>query len=627
MCGIYGIFNFDGRPVNEKDLSLMGRLMLHRGPDGEGHFIKGAVGIGMRRLSIIDLSGGNQPISNEDGSIHIVLNGEIYNYIELRKELIQRGHQFKTQSDVECVLHLYEEIGTACLERLNGMFSIALYDDNKKSLWLARDRLGIKPLFYHHTTNALIFASDLNSLKSISGGDISKSAVLKYIGISYIPEPDSIYQGIKKLGRGEHIFIANGQVKPERYWQVRTATTFEGDLVEAAETLEELMLDSSKLQLQSDVPLGFFLSGGVDSCAVAAFAAANNGVDNMHTYTIDFTNKGGDDVKFSQMFAEHIGAKHHVISADTSQLNDALDQLLAVMDEPLSDNAILPTFLLSKFAAEHGVKVILSGAGGDEIFGGYGRHFPKKFFSAAWIAASPLARLIFCRLTRSTRPHLARRLSSPANNFGVSISGANLEFLRDVLHEEASFNSILDNYRGSFNAAYSDVSLNLMHLDLQHYLPNNVLALTDKATMAASVEGRLPLLDHRLVEFAFSLPSNMNPLAGKDKGLFKHVLAKYVPREILSRSKEGFNAPVNEWVENNINKIRNELLGNSALFLKEMFDFKSVELWLDSPEKRRFSGDTLYSMYLLNRWIRIHTLFLEKGNMYCVKDFCCVPNF
>lgn len=606
MCGIFGIIHFDGKPVAKELLSLMGSRMRHRGPDDEGHWLDGPVGIGMRRLSIIDLGGGHQPISNEDGTIHIVLNGEIYNYRELREELVQRGHLFKTHSDVECVLHLYEEMGPACLERLNGMFAIALYDQNRQRLWLARDRLGIKPLFYQLLPNGLAFASDLASLVAVTGARIDHTALVSYLGFSYIPEPDTIYHGVKKLGIAEQMIIENGRLNCSRYWRLDALPRFQGNVEQAAARLEELLLDAASLELRSDVPVGIFLSGGVDSSAVAALAAHVNGAEAVKTFTIDFAGKGGQDAAFAQMVAQRLGAEHHVIQVDAAEQARALDELLAVLDEPMSDSAIVPTYLLSQQARERGVKVLLSGAGGDEVFGGYSRHFPNRVGSAAWIAKNPAARALFRLGARVPRPHLAWRMASPARDFAVAISGANLAFLHRALRDGSQFDALLDRYEHDFGAARSTAPLDRMRLDVDNYLPNNVLALTDKATMAASVEGRVPLLDHRIVEFAYSLPADLNPLGGQDKGLFKRVLERYVPREVLDRGKEGFNAPMHAWVERDPKAIRDELLGQATPSLKDLVDLRVVESWLGTSERRRPAGESLYALYLLNRWLRIH---------------------
>ena len=277
------------------------------------------------------------------------------------------------------------------------------------------------------------------------------------------------------------------------------------------------------------------------------------------------------------------------------------------MDEPLSDSAIVPTYMISKHAKEKGIKVLLSGAGGDEVFGGYKRHFPMRFGSAAWIAQHKLVRNLFKIITKYSHPHLSWRLASPARNFGISISGANLEFLNKAFNNSENFHNLLSSYENMFYEAISTKIIDRMRLDLQTYLPNNIMSLTDKATMAASVEGRVPLLDHRLVEFAFSLPSDFNPLGGKDKGLFKELLVNYLPKEILNRKKEGFNAPMNNWVESDPRLIQEELLGNTSPILKNLLNFKIIENWLQNSKKRQVAGDTIFSIYILNKWLSLKT--------------------
>ena len=607
MCGIYGLINFNDKPIEKELLFAMGDKMIHRGPDGEGYITFDKIGIGMRRLAIIDPSGGQQPISNEDETIYIVLNGEIYNHTELRNELLQRGHRFKTKSDVECVIHLYEELGTACINRLNGMFAFALFDKKQNRLWLARDRLGIKPLFYLKSDKQFIFSSDLNAIKTIKNVTVKEEALIKYLGFSYVPEPETIYHDVYKLGCGEQITIENSNFKHSSYWTPHVSSTFVGSIQEATSKLEAILFESSKLQIRSDVPIGVFLSGGIDSSAIAAFVAKLNTQNAIKTFTVNFLGKRGQDSKYAKIIADTIEAKHNVIELDSSNLALALDELLPLMDEPLSDSAIVPTYIISKYAKKKGIKVLLSGAGGDEVFGGYKRHFPMRFGSAAWIAQHKLIRNLFKIITKYSHPHLSRRLASPARNFAISISGANLELLSEAFNNNEHFHKLLLNFEKIFYDASSPKIIDRMRLDLQTYLPNNIMSLTDKATMAASVEGRVPLLDHRLVEFAFSLPSDFNPLWGKDKGLFKNLLINHLPKEILNRKKEGFSAPMNNWVESDPKIISEELLGNTTPILKNLLNFKIIENWLKNPKKRHVAGDTIFSIYILNKWLSLKT--------------------
>lgn len=605
MCGIFGIIHFDGEPVSRETLSRMGARMLHRGPDDEGFWTHGAVGIGMRRLSIIDLAGGHQPISNEDGDIRIVLNGEIYNYRELRAELIERGHRFTTHSDVEVVLHLYEEMGDKCLERLNGMFAVALYDQRRERLWLARDRLGIKPLFYCRLANGLAFASDLGSLAAVTDAELDADGVLSYLGYSYVPEPHTIYRDIHKLECASQMVVQGGEVRSSRYWWPDRLERWDGSPEAAAGRLEELLLEAADLQLRSDVPVGIFLSGGVDSSAVAAFAARVNGARAVNTFTIDFLGKGGEDAAYAEQVAQYIGAAHECIAIGVDEQLAALEELVGIIDEPMSDSAIVPTYILSREARERGIKVLLSGAGGDEVFGGYSRHFPGRLGSAAWIAHHPWTRPPFRLAMALPRPHWSRRFANPARNFAVMVSGANLEFLHQALRGPTAHAELMARIDRDFAAAEAREELARMRLDLDNYLPNNVLALTDKATMAASVEGRVPLLDHQVVEFAYSLPSEINLLNGCDKGLFKRVLGDYLPEPVLSRGKEGFNAPMSEWAAKIAAEIDREM-GDLHPLLERIIDARVVERWRLDPRKRRFAGESLYAVYMLSRWLRAH---------------------
>ena len=607
MCGIFGVMNLDGAPVQMADLHRMADRMVHRGPDDQGFWAEGAVGFGMRRLSIIDLAGGHQPIGNETGDIQVVLNGEIYNFDALRQDLLGRGHCFATGSDVEVLVHLYEEMGRECIHVLNGMFAFALYDRRKNSLWVARDRLGIKPLYFSLTGSRFLFSSDLNALNAVVGASISPSALAVYLAYSYFPAPLTPYENMGKLLPGEEMVIEGGRMTQRRYWRLRGVGERDIDPDGAIGGLEALLADSVRLELQSDVPLGVFLSGGVDSSALAAFAAEQMPGAGIRTFTINFVGKGGEDVRYAEQASRRIHSDHHVFNVTAEEQFAALQALMPFMDEPMADTAIVPTYILSRRARELGVKVLLSGAGGDEIFGGYPRHFPGRVGGAAWFASlPPLLRGVSSRLWGLWNPALSVRLANPARNFAVTISGANLAFLRRAFRSSEHFEGVLARYENDFDGAVAGGAYPKMRLDLEHYLPDNILPLTDKATMAASVEGRVPLLDHRLVEFAFSLPERVNVLHGREKGLFREMLKPHLPAGILERGKEGFNAPIHRWVEQWPEVIRHELLCEASPLLEDLLDFSVVKAWLDDSRLRRQGGDSLYSLFVLNRWLRTH---------------------
>ena len=605
MCGIFGVFNFNKSDVKEADLKKMGDLMFNRGPDDAGYYIDKYAGVGMRRLSIIDIDGGHQPISNKDDSIQIVMNGEIYNYKELREELLAKNYEFKTDSDVEVVIHLYEEMGKECVHMLNGMFSFAIYDKNKESIWLVRDRLGIKPLFYFKDEDRFIFSSDLTALNGLLGNELDLWALTLYLGYSYIPAPHTAYKNIFKVLPGEQVNIDLSGSNFSIYWDISTKEAEASSADAAADTLESLIKDAIKLELRSDVPVGVFLSGGVDSSAITAVAAKLQPFHQLKTFTVDFVGKGGRDAEFADMISKKINSQHHLLSVTPEDQFAALNELIQTLDEPMSDSAIVPTYLISREAKKIGIKVLLSGAGADEIFGGYPRHYTSKIGSPTWFSNLPvIPRKCMCLFWRIINPAWSIRLSSAAKNFAVMISGVNLELMRKSMLNKDHYFSLLNEFEKDFALASSPTSYPLMLMDVKNYLPNNILALTDKATMSNSIEGRVPLLDHRLVEFALSLPEEINLPAGTEKGLFKKSLQDYLPPILLNRKKEGFNAPVHSWVDQWHDQIRNELFNNPTEEVNKLVDLTIIEQWLNVPKLRKRSADTLYSLYILNRWIR-----------------------
>ena len=609
MCGIFGIVNFDENTVLKESLKIMSDKMIQRGPDDEGMLIDGNIGIGMRRLSIIDVEKGHQPISNENNDIHIVLNGEIYNYKELRQDLIQQGHKFRTNSDVEVLVHLYEEYGYECIAKLNGMFAFILYDQKNKKVWIARDRLGIKPLFYYYENNQLVVGSDLSSVNSIVKQEIDKYSIILYLGHSYVPAPRTIYRNILKLMPGEQINIEDNTVKISQYWDIDNYSEGSVERGEAITLLKKALDESIKLQTRSDVPVGLFLSGGVDSSAIAALTKKVRAGHQFHTFTVDFSDKGSNDSKYAEEISKEINSIHHTIKVTESDQINALSRLIPNMDEPVSDSAIVPTYIIAEKAKELGIKVMLSGAGGDELFGGYPRHFNGKFGNAEWLASLPklIKKILFIPFYLINKS-LYWRLSCPQNNFIYSISGVNVELLRKSVKNPSYYVSLLDGFLEDFKLALSNSSYDKMKLDLKNYLHNNILSITDKATMAASVEGRVPLLDHKLVELSFKTPEKLNLLDGVEKGLFKESVKDLIPRGIIERKKDGFGAPIYSWIEQWKETIGIELSIKITPELEEVIDIQVVQKWLNNDKLRTRSAETLYALYLLNYWIREHTL-------------------
>ncbi|MDP3682462.1 MAG: asparagine synthase (glutamine-hydrolyzing) [Ignavibacteria bacterium] len=613
MCGIAGIYRFDKRQISESDIKKMTNSMIHRGPDDDGIFVEGALGIGMRRLSIIDVEGGHQPLTNEEGNLHLVMNGEIYNYIELRAELTAKGHKFSTGSDAEVILHLYEDKGFGALEELNGMFAFALYDSNDHSLWVARDRLGIKPLFFVKTSEYFAFSSDIKSLRTQYPSFVSWERTIEYLTLGYIPEEQTMWDGISKLLPGNHAKINSyGEVKISPYWSINNFGTWHGSLNEAEEQLENLLNDAVKLQLRTDVPFGAFLSGGIDSSAIVAIASGQLR-EPLKTFTMDFEGKeSSGDSFFAKQVSARYATEHFNLKMTSQDAMKALDELLGIIDEPLGDSALIPVYSLSKFAREQGVKVLLNGAGGDEIFGGYARHWKPRFPTPAWVSENvpqPF-RTVLAKTWSVFQPQRGIRASDPRISWGVSISGVDINALSDIIKHNNTFGEISRTLFKEHSAlAEPDTNINSssyqrLLMDIKNYLPDNILSLTDKATMAASVEGRVPLLDHRLVEFAFALPHKTN-LLDSPKGLFKKVAGKWLPQELFNRKKEGFNPPDQGWFGQSLTSmISDELLGNPGEILRNMIELGKLEKLLKDPKRTKHAATTLYSLYLFNKWHR-----------------------
>lgn len=615
MCGIAGILNFSKDKVRQEQLSEMTERMVARGPDDDGFYLSGSLGLGFRRLSIIDVEGGHQPLTNEDENLHLIFNGEIYNHIELRKQLIARGHIFRTKSDAEVLLHLYEEKGVKALEDLNGMFAFALFDERRNELFLARDRLGIKPLFYSKLTGKFVFASDARALHSQIDTALNVDSVLKYLALAYVPDSETMWNGVSKLLPGHYMIIdGTGSTQYVKYWSPQESPVWAGSMSEAKEHLEYLLNDAVRLQMRSDVPVGLFLSGGVDSSALVAYASQCTS-EPLRTFTVNFAGKDSADASYARMLAKEYKTEHFEIEMNEDTLASAMNDLLPLIDEPISDSAMFPAYVLSKAATSRGIKVLLNGAGADEIFGGYSRHWAARLGSPSWVADElyPPASKVVGKLWGTFQPNRGWRASSPANAWLASVSGADIPLCKRLLRDPRMFHDLLK----SVNEEHGEISLmrdkrnyaypRMMH-DLHTYLPNDILAITDKATMAASVECRVPLLDHRLVEFAYSLPPDFNLLGNEAKGMFRDVLRKVLPAVILHRKKEGFNAPIMEWVANSAGlNLKEELLNKRTPLVDELFSAKELVKILNNSKGIGHGSETLFSIYLLNRWCRANS--------------------
>jgi asparagine synthase (glutamine-hydrolysing) len=580
MCGICGLAALDGAgPVDGRLLAAMNSALVHRGPDDEGAVLDGPVGLAARRLSIIDLAGGHQPIANEDGNVHVVQNGEIYNYRELRDDLVTRGHRFATRCDTEVLVHLYEERGLRFVDALRGMFAVAVWDARRRRLLLARDRYGIKPLYWRAGGGTLAFASELKALLRDPGfsREVDLDALEAFLAFNSIPAPLTIFRDARKLPPG-HVLTwePGGEPRVERY--ARPAPADAGAVRrepagELAAELRERLRDSVRAHLVADVPVGVLLSGGVDSSALAALAA-ESGDGRVRTFSIGFEERSFNELDRARLVARRFGTDHHelVVRPDASEL---LPRLVDAFDEPFADSSALPTYLVSQLAAEH-VKVVLSGEGGDELFGGYHTYVADLLAPrVGWAAAA--ARPLIERLPSSSRKvsleYRAKRFARGARlpplerhhawkEIFAPEARAELLAGRDGRHDP------LDLYRARYEeTAGAEPLARLQDVDLGIYLADDLLVKTDRASMAHSLEARVPFLDPAVTDLALALPTKHKVRGLSKKRLLRRAVAPLLPREILRAPKQGFSIPAAAWLRGPLEPFARGVLsrGNGVL--------------------------------------------------------------
>ncbi|MDQ3686908.1 MAG: asparagine synthase (glutamine-hydrolyzing) [Acidobacteriota bacterium] len=623
MCGIAGFIEREtaaargGQEERVRLLDQMCRVIKHRGPDDQGATVKGGVALGMRRLSIIDLAGGHQPISNEDGTVTIVFNGEIYNYRELQPELERRGHRFQTNSDTEAIVHAYEEYGAACVEHLRGMFAFALWDARARKLFVARDRVGKKPLYYALTKDgAFVFGSELKSLLEHPGveRETNPEALDAYLTFGYVPDPLCIFKGVEKLPPGHHLTFADGCISIERYWDFLyepTETRAEEDYIEE---LQALLDEAVRVRLVADVPLGAFLSGGVDSSAVVGLMARQMGQP-VKTFSIGFNEDSYNELKYARVAAKHFNTEHHEFVV-TPDICDIVDELVWHFDEPFADSSAIPTYMVSKMARDY-VTVVLSGDGGDELFAGYTRYVTDRKRSGFALLPRFLRRGLVQPLSRRL-PHGAR-----GRNYLYNVTLDPVDRYIDSVSMFTSLNSLSlytedfrrrlragDDSRAMFQRLASKVTTNepldaLLYLDSKTYLPGDILTKVDRMSMAASLEARVPLLDHKLIEFVTRIPASLKMKGLETKYIFKRAVRDIVPAEILNRPKQGFGVPIEQWINNQLRERIRETLTERRAQERGLTEPRYVSLMLDEHERgRRDHSAQLWTLFMLELWHR-----------------------
>ncbi len=623
MCGIHGILDLTGAPVPPEVISRMGRITRHRGPDDEGIHTDGALAIGMRRLSIIDLAGGHQPLSNEDGSLWLVANGEIYNYRELARELTAQGHHLRTGSDCETLLHLYEQHGDDFLAQVNGMFAFALWDARRKRLLLGRDRLGIKPLYVWNDGKRIVFGSEAKAILAVPGipTELDRHALASYLELGYVAAPQSMFKGIRKLPPATILIAENGGVTERRYWRVPDRVDRSVDEAAWIAQVREGIERAVQLQMVSDVPIGAFLSGGVDSSAVVAFMAAHSDRP-VKTYAIGFD--GGDaeayynELPWARRVATLFGTDHHEILVRPDVVS-LLPRLLWHMDEPIADSAFVTTYLVSEFA-KRDVTVILSGVGGDELFGGYrrylGNHYQQRFERLPSGLRRAMA-VLGAKLPSDRHSPLLNTLRL-AKGFLASAGLPLDERYRSYVEvfDEAAAAEMLrapmtgngDPLAAAFADAKSDDDLNrMLVVDAATQLPDDLLLLTDKMSMAVSLECRVPLLDHTLFELAASMPQEIKLRGGRLKHVMKAALADVLPRDILERKKRGFGTPMGAWFKGALAPLLRQLLSRESIDRRGLFHYPAVSALIDAHEANRIDGtDRLLALLNFEIWARLY---------------------
>ena len=643
MCGIAGWINLKQSDSNngaETVLHSMCERIVHRGPDSEGLWIDETAALGMRRLSIIDLKTGDQPVFSEDKSVIVMMNGELYNYREVRAELEKRGHKFATKSDTEILPHLYEEYGEDLLDHVNGMYAFSLWDSRRKKLVIARDRFGEKPLYYGVFEGRLIWASELKSLLAHPSvkPELDLNALRHYVSFDYVPAPMSIFKGIRKLPAAHILTVESGDVKTRRYWDIswrtheggaelngsngkfptKTRSRKEKSLSEKAAELKELLSDAVRMRLVSDVPLGILLSGGIDSSTVAAFAA-QHAAEKVKTFSIGFEEDSFDESKYARAVAKHLDTEHYEEKLSAEKAGDLIGEIGKWLDEPMSDGSLIPTFLLSQFVRKH-VTVALGGDGGDELFAGYPMYYAHtvaaKYNAIPAFLRSGLIEPIVNALPVSTKnlsfDYKAKRFVRASKYDDVarhhswfgsfSIDQQKSLFTRGVLAEtEGDIYSGVRELVGRSDA--KNVIEQMQYADINFYLAEDILTKVDRAAMAVSLETRAPFLDPRVGQFAASIPVEYKLKGKSGKVVLKEAMKDLLPHEILHRPKKGFGIPIAEWLKGRLNSLLNDLLAPERLRSQGLFDSDYVQKLIREHETAKASHHKeLWTLLVFQLW-------------------------
>lgn len=619
MCGIAGIYHYgDATPVNPQLLRRMCDVIAHRGPDDQGYYVKGPIGLGHRRLSIIDLSSGHQPISNEDNTVWVVFNGEIYNYQELRDGLISSGHQFRTSTDTEVIVHLYEEKGEDFVLSLRGMFAIALWDERRRKLLLARDRVGKKPLFYTVLPGgSLIFGSEIKAIVQNPAvkRKMNVEALDAYLSLLYVPGPATMFDGIYKLQPGHVLSCTPGKVALREYWDLLYQTEGKPQDENAyIDHFRDLLSNAVKIRLRSDVPLGAFLSGGVDSTTVVAFMAELL-EQPVVTCCVGFQEEAHNELPAARQMAAHFRTEHyeHVIEPN---IPDLVPRLIQFFDEPFGDSSAIPTYYVSQMARQH-VTVALSGDGGDEVFAGYSRHYLHRLErrlrrALGWMGAS-LVSTVGVSLPAVKGRNILRRLGMPADIACAWMHCDHLfnnelkaQLYSDDLRANCEEFDVSAGFRSYYNRCSATDPLDkALYVDIKTYLADDILVKVDRMSMAHGLEVRAPLLDHKLLEFTATLPTSLKLKGRTTKVLLKRTMAGRVPQQVLTRTKHGFTMPVADWLRKSLRELVEDCLFAPRTLQRGFFNPAFLKhLWAEHLNGRHDFSHHLWLLLMFELWHR-----------------------
>lgn len=624
MCGIFGMVRFNEATDREQVERLTG-MLKHRGPDAEGFYVSPpesrlSVAMGHRRLSIIDLSSnGHQPMSNEDGTIWIVFNGEVYNFHDHRRTLLAKGHRFRSETDTETIIHLYEEYGPECLQMLRGMFAFAIWDLPNQRLFAARDRLGKKPFYYTMTGRGFYFSSEINPLYEIEELDlqIDSDALDLYMSYGYIPSPHTIYTNIRKLPPAHRLTLDNQTIATERYWALNYAPKLDVSYEEARSLLSDKIREATRIRLFSDVPLGCFLSGGVDSSVVLAHMASLVSKP-VRTFSIGFPDKSFDETPYARQAAAHYRTDHEEFMVQPANVAETIAHLVEHFGEPYGDASALPTWYLSEITRRH-VTVALNGDGGDELFAGYNWY-------ATGILLHQLSRIIPQSLSGCMAPLAARFKGHPrigrklyrlfelmAKNDPERFADLRLQLTKGYKHllYAPSFQARLSNSAETYlidlysSHRFEDELDRMLYVDVSSYLPEELLVKVDRTTMAHSLEGRSPLLDHELAELAARLPSTFKYRRGRKKRILRDMAADLYPTHFFDRPKSGFSVPLKAWFSNDLAAYAHKSLTTGPIKSTGLFNAQGIEQILkENKSGQKDHGDLIWRLLMLSEWLK-----------------------